>query len=85
MNIQAELSVYPLQTTRMGEVIDSFVNGLERAGLSVHKGNMSTTLTGDAGAVFAAVGEAFASAAESDEVVLVMKASNACPSPDEAK
>jgi len=80
MNVQAEVSLYPLQTQEIGEVIDSFVGDLERAGLTVRKGNMSTTLSGDVGAVFGAVGRAFTTVADSGQVVLVLKVSNACPS-----
>ena len=80
MNVQAEVSLYPLQTQGISEAIGSFVNVLERAGLTVHKGNMSTALRGEADAVFAAVGEAFGSVADGGQVVLVMKLSNACPS-----
>ena len=80
MNVQAEVSLYPLRTREIGEAIDSFVNGLERAGLTVRKGNMSTTLSGDGDVVFAAVARAFTAAADGGQVVLVMKVSNACPS-----
>ena len=80
MNVQAEISLYPLQIQEIGEAIDGFVGELERAGLSVRKGNMSTTLSGDVAAVFATVGRAFGTAADGGQVVLVMKVSNACPS-----
>jgi len=80
MNVQAEISLYPLQTQEIGKAIDGFVNHLERTGLTVHKGNMSTTLSGDVAAVFAAVGKAFTIVADSGQVVLVLKVSNACPS-----
>ena len=71
MNVQAEVSLYPLQTQEIGEAIDSFVNDLER---------MSTTLSGDGDAVFAALASAFTAVADGGRVVLVMKVSNACPS-----
>ena len=80
MNIQAEVSLYPLQTQEIGEAVDSFVNVLGHAELTMHKGNMSTVLSGDVGAVFAAVGEGFGKAADGGQAVLVMKVSNACPS-----
>ena len=80
MNVQAEVSLYPLQTQEIGEAIDSFVNDLERTGLTVRKGNMSTTLSGDGDAVFAALASAFTAVADGGRVVLVMKVSNACPS-----
>ena len=80
MNVQAEVSLYPLQTQEIGEAIDSFVNDLERDGLSVRKGIMSTMLSGNVGEVFAAMGRAFTTVADSGQVVLVLKVSNACPS-----
>ncbi len=80
MNIQAEVSLYPLQSQEIGEAIDRFVNVLERGGLALHKGNMSTTLSGDVDAVFGAVGRVFTTVAEGGQVVLILKASNACPS-----
>ena len=80
MNVQAEVSLYPLQTQEIGKTIDSFVDDLGRAGLTVRKGNMSTALSGDVGTVFGAVSRAFTTVADSGQVVLVLKVSNACPS-----
>ena len=79
MNVQAEVSLYPLRTRHIGEAIERFVGELERTDLSVCKANMSTTLSGDVSAVFAALGEAFRTVAEDSQVVLILKASNACP------
>jgi len=80
MNVQAEISLYPLQTQAIGKAIDGFVNDLQRPGLTMRKGSMSTALSGDVDAVFAAVGKAFAIVADGGQVVLVLKVSNACPS-----
>ena len=80
MNVQAEISLYPLQTQEIGKAIDGFVGGLECAGLTVRKGSMSTTVSGDVDAVFAAAGKAFRTVADNGQVVLVLKVSNACPS-----
>jgi hypothetical protein len=41
---------------------------------------MSSTVAGDAEAVFSTVGTAFNAAAKNNQVVVVMKVSNACPS-----
>lgn len=79
MNIQAEVSLYPLRTNELGAAIKSFNDVLENAGLTVHQGTMSTKLAGDADQVFAALGKAFEHAANERQVVLVLKASNACP------
>ena len=80
MNIQAEVSLYPLQTQEIGKAIHGFVGDLECAGLTVRKGSMSTAVSGDVDAVFAAVGKAFRTVANGSQVVLVLKMSNACPS-----
>lgn len=79
MNVQAEVSLYPLRTSDLGGAIDQFLGKLKAAGLTVQPGNMSSMMTGDADSVFAAVGTAFQAAAADAPVVLVMKVSNACP------
>ena len=79
MNIQAEASLYPLGTIEIGEAIDCFTEKLTEAGLDVCKGDMSTTMTGEAADVFAALGKAFTGVARENAVVLVLKLSNACP------
>ena len=79
MNVQAEISLYPLRTNDLGRGIGMFLSALKAAGLSVQPGNMSSTVTGDADAVFSAVGAAFKAAVGNGQGVLVMKVSNACP------
>ena len=84
MMIQAEVSLYPLRTDEIGVAIESFNGVLKDAGLAVHEAAMSTKLSGDVDEVFAALGEAFKHVANDHQVVLVLKASNACPSDDTA-
>jgi uncharacterized protein YqgV (UPF0045/DUF77 family) len=79
MNVQAEISLYPLRTSKLSEAIDSFLGDLEDAGLTAHEGNMSSTLAGDVDNVFAALVRAFKVVASGFQVVLVLKVSNACP------
>jgi len=79
MNIQAEVSLYPLRTNELGAAIKSFNDILENAGLTVRQETMSTKLAGDADQLFAALGKAFEHAADGYQVVLTLKASNACP------
>jgi uncharacterized protein YqgV (UPF0045/DUF77 family) len=78
MNIQAEISLYPLRTGRTSPAINTFMNVLKKAGVSAQTQDMSSTLSGDADVVFSAVHQAFKAAAEGRQVVLVMKVSNAC-------
>jgi len=85
MIIQAEISLYPLRTGEIGVAIESFNGALKDSGLAVHAQAMSTKLSGDVSDVFAALGEAFKHVANDHQVVLVLKASNACPPDDEAK
>jgi uncharacterized protein YqgV (UPF0045/DUF77 family) len=79
MNVQAEISLYPLRTDDLGHAIGMFLADLKAAGLTVQPGNMSSTLSGDVRTVFSTIRAAFAAAAEDGQVVLVMKVSNACP------
>jgi uncharacterized protein YqgV (UPF0045/DUF77 family) len=85
MNVYAEISLYPLETERIAGHIDHFVSELEQAGFPARVGSMSTTLSGEAGPLFAAVGKAFETVGGSDRMVMLMKVSNSCPSGDEAE
>ena len=85
MNVQAEISLYPLRTSDLGHAIESFLGKLKAADLAVQSGTMSSTVAGDVDAIFLTVGAAFKAAAEHVQVVLVMKVSNACPSGDTVK
>jgi uncharacterized protein YqgV (UPF0045/DUF77 family) len=80
MNVQAEVSLYPLRTQNLGRPIDGFLDGLHAAGLTVEPGRMSSTVQGDVETVFTTLGNAFRDAAEEHQVVLILKVSNACPS-----
>ena len=80
MNVQAELSLYPLRTQTLSEPIGVFCDALEMSGLHVDSGAMSTVLSGELGEVFDALKCAMAEAGKGCGVVLVAKISNACPS-----
>ncbi len=79
MNIQAEVSLYPLRTGELSGPIEAFCEALVQSGLEVQRGPMSTRVSGDCEGVFAGLGQAFARVAEANEVVLVAKVSNSCP------
>ena len=85
MIVQAEVSLYPLRTSRIGKIVATFVAGLSRPGLAISKGNMSTVVEGEVSDVLAAVNAAFVSAASTHAVVMALKISNACPSGDLAE
>jgi uncharacterized protein YqgV (UPF0045/DUF77 family) len=79
VNIQAEVSIYPLGINKIGEPINNFIEELKDSGLVFSTGPMSTILAGNADSVFTALKEAFKNIAENHQAVLVMKISNACP------
>jgi len=79
MNIQAELSLYPLRTKRVGDVISQFAEELRTNGLEPKTGAMSTIVKGEGRLVFAAVERAFEVCGDKADIILIFKASNACP------
>jgi uncharacterized protein YqgV (UPF0045/DUF77 family) len=52
---------------------------LQAHGLEPQVGPMSTIITGENQVIFAALGDAFAKAAEVGQVVMTITVSNACP------
>ena len=79
MNVQAEVSLYPLRTATLTEPIDRFARRLKEGGLEVGAGTMSSHVVGECKDLFGVLGEAFEDAARGGDVVLVVKVSNACP------
>ena len=79
MNVQAEVSFYPLRTERIGAALNQFVDTLEQADVEVSVGPMSTRIDGETNEVFEAVRQAFTQTAETYPSVLVLKLSNSCP------
>jgi uncharacterized protein YqgV (UPF0045/DUF77 family) len=77
MNVQAELSLYALGQADLLPSIYEFVRRLERPGLHLETGRMSSLLTGESSLVFAALGEAYAAVADGEHKhVLVVKMVN---------
>ena len=79
MTISAQISIYPLRQERLSPAIQAVSDALRSAGLSPEIGSMSTMVTGEADAIFAALREGFARAAASAHVVMTLTVSNACP------
>jgi uncharacterized protein YqgV (UPF0045/DUF77 family) len=73
MIVQAEISLYPLQEPELAPAIYAFVRRLERAGLRVEVGAMSSVVSGESEALFAALREAYESACADGTRVLVVK------------
>ena len=79
MNVQAEISLYPLHCSDLTEPIRQFVELLEDNKLKVEIGQMSTLVTGDSQVLFENLKKAFERLAEEYKVVMTVKISNACP------
>jgi len=79
VKVQAEVSLYPLRTAELTDVIGHFVGRLHRGGLGVEVGPMSSRVSGECKDMFRALGEAFEAAAQACDVVVTVKATNACP------
>jgi len=79
VRVSAQVSLYPLRQQKLGPAIETLRLALEREGLELQTGPMSTLVAGDSGRVFAALQRAFEDAARRGDVVLVVTVSNACP------
>lgn len=79
MKIQAEVSLYPLRTPTLAPTLDLFLQRLGEKHISLTPGTMSSRVSGEAADVFNALSQAFTEAARQRDVVLIVKASNACP------
>ena len=78
----AQISVYPLRQDRLGPAIEAVRSALVAHRLNPDLGPMSTIVVGEDAAIFAALAEAFAKAAEAGQVVMTFTVSNACPVAD---
>lgn len=79
MIASAQISVYPLRQDHLGPAIDAVRAALQAGGLEPAVGAMSTVVTGEDTAIFAALADAFARAAALGHVVMTVTVSNACP------
>jgi len=79
IGIAAQVSLYSLHQMSLSPAIDEVLRIFREHGLDVQPGAMSTLITGDDAAIFAALQEAFRRAAEQGQLVMVVTFSNACP------
>ena len=79
MIVSAQVAIYPLRQERLTPTITAVSRALQAAGLHAEVGPMSTTVTGDAAAIFKALEEAFVQAGALGHVVMTLTVSNACP------
>lgn len=83
--IAAQVSLYPLRQVALAPAIEAALRIFQKHGLEVEPGAMSTIITGDDEAVFAALQEAFRTIAQQGQVVMIVTFSNACPVPGRSK
>ncbi|MEJ2555755.1 MAG: tRNA (N6-threonylcarbamoyladenosine(37)-N6)-methyltransferase TrmO [Anaerolineae bacterium] len=85
VGIAAQVSLYPLRQQTLSPAIDEALQIFRAHALDVELGAMSTLISGDDVAVFAALQEALRYIAEQGQVVMVVTLSNACPVPSKTK
>lgn len=81
IGIATQVSLYPLGQETLSPAIDEALRIFREHGLDVEPGAMSTMISGDDVAIFAALQEAFRRVAEQGRVVMIVTFSNACPVP----
>jgi uncharacterized protein YqgV (UPF0045/DUF77 family) len=79
ITVSAQISLYPLGEVSLSPAIDAMLRILREHGLGVEPGVMSSLVTGEEAALFAALQEAFHQIAAEGRVVMVVTLSNACP------
>ena len=79
MIIQAEISLYPLREKKISPTLDDFLSHLRTYALVIQPGTMSTYIRGEAIELFSALGAATEAVLDKKQAVLIVKASNACP------
>jgi len=80
MNIQAEVSLYPLGDGEYSERIDAFIENLNNAGLEIEVGRLSSLVSGECSDIFRILSDAFEEDSELGPAVMVLKVSNISPS-----
>jgi len=85
MRVQAEVSLYPLRTSKLSGPIVTFCEVLRSHGLDVQTRSMSTLAAGESRDLLEALREGFERLAQDGELVVDVKISNACPSRVEQK
>jgi len=81
MFLAAQVSIYPLRQTHLSPAIDKALSIFRGYDLEVTQGTMSSVISGDDKALFAAIKEVFQHTSEQGEVVMIITLSNACPVP----
>jgi uncharacterized protein YqgV (UPF0045/DUF77 family) len=77
MIVQAEISLYPLGEKELAAPIYTFVRRMERDGLKIEPGAMSTLVVGEDELVFTALREAYEETCRTGRRIMVVKLLNA--------
>jgi tRNA-Thr(GGU) m(6)t(6)A37 methyltransferase TsaA len=85
VGITAQVSLYPLRQDTLSPAIDEALQIFRAHALDVEPGAMSTLISGDDVAVFAALQAALRRVAEHGQVVMLVTFSNACPVPSKTE
>jgi len=80
-SMAAQVSIYPLHQTSLSDAISEALEAFRATDVEVHPGAMSTVISGNEDAVFAALREGYRAARVQGDVVMVVTLSNACPIP----
>jgi uncharacterized protein YqgV (UPF0045/DUF77 family) len=78
MEVEAEVSLYPLGRKHLGPSANAFVETLRENGCRLKVGDMSSLVAGDSQQVFDALRRGYEEAASQGGCVLIVKACNAC-------
>ena len=79
MNIEVEVSLYPLVEEYLEHPVHDFTDLLKKHGCSVEIGPMSSVVMGESSKVFEALRIGYERAARQSGCVLLIKACNVCP------
>ena len=79
MEVEAEVSLYPLAQNELGPGVKAFIETLREQGCQVEVGEMSSLVVGESQTVFEALRLAYERAASQGGCVLIVKACNVCP------
>lgn len=78
MNVELEVSLYPLAEETLEHPVKDFVDVLEQHGCTVSHTPLSSIVTGESKNAFEAVRLGYEQAAAKSGCVLIVKACNAC-------
>ena len=79
MNVELEVSLYPLTEEFLKHPVQDFVDVLEKHGCKLKHSPLSSIVTGDSVNVFEALRIGYEQAAQKSGCVLIVKACNVCP------